>query len=269
MENEDELLRELYARFGLAYYESEVLHRNLCNIYALGTFIEPESITRPRMEEKLSYAFSLTLGRVINETKFLFPTEIKEKLDLALNKRNYLAHHFWFDKNYLMFSQKGIVQLQEELLGYVNFFDDLDKLILTFFQPIREKFGISDEIINDISEELLLFGLDEPMISQRPPNKQERIINVWDVETVEGTITQVFESDDGCVWQLCDAGLGWTILNKEESQWKINEIIQPFLPANLNPRPIIVKPWNYEFQLSRGTTLYIKKKKMKVVIFTG
>ncbi len=102
---------------------------------------------------------------------------------------------------------------------------------------------------------------DEPLISQRPPNKQERIIYVWDVEINEGTVTQVFECDDGSLWQLCDIGLGWTILNKEEFSWKINEKIQPFLPANINPRPPISKPWNYEFHLSRGAILYIKRSK--------
>jgi hypothetical protein len=34
----DDLVREMYARFGLAYYYSEVLHRGLCNIYAMIDF---------------------------------------------------------------------------------------------------------------------------------------------------------------------------------------------------------------------------------------
>ena len=237
MDTEFNLLKDVIkARIGLAYYESEVLHRNLCHIYALGTFDTPESVTRPRMEEKLAYAFSLTLGRLIDETKVIFPTEIQKQLDLVLNKRNYLAHHFWWEKNYLMFSQEGIVQLIEELLTYVNYFDDLDKSIQNFFQPIREKFGISDEIIKAIHEQIYRSpGVpDEPLMSQRPPNKQERIIYVWDVETNEGTVTQVFECDDGSLWQLCDIGLGWTILNKRGiGVLKINEKIQPFLPETL------------------------------------
>lgn len=31
----DDLVREMYARFGLAYYSSEVLHRGLCIILAM------------------------------------------------------------------------------------------------------------------------------------------------------------------------------------------------------------------------------------------
>ena len=34
IEPDGELIRELYARFGLAYYESECLHRELCFVLA-------------------------------------------------------------------------------------------------------------------------------------------------------------------------------------------------------------------------------------------
>jgi hypothetical protein len=32
---DEELIKEVFYRFGLAYYESECLHKELCNIYAL------------------------------------------------------------------------------------------------------------------------------------------------------------------------------------------------------------------------------------------
>ena len=35
---DDDLIRELYARFGLAYYQSECLHRNLCIAFAWAGF---------------------------------------------------------------------------------------------------------------------------------------------------------------------------------------------------------------------------------------
>lgn len=63
----DELVRELYARFGLAYYHSEVLHRGLCIILAMSALPRRDLITRPRVEEKLAQTFSLTLGEVVRE----------------------------------------------------------------------------------------------------------------------------------------------------------------------------------------------------------
>lgn len=64
-----ELIKEVYAKFGLAYYHSECLHRGLCNIQALLSFNDRSDITRPRIEEKLEYVYSLTLGQVKEEKK--------------------------------------------------------------------------------------------------------------------------------------------------------------------------------------------------------
>ena len=84
MDEKSELIKEVFARFGTAYYESEVLHRGLCSVYALATFDKPESVTRPRIDEKLTYTYSLTLGQVIKESKYLFPNDIQEQLEIAL-----------------------------------------------------------------------------------------------------------------------------------------------------------------------------------------
>lgn len=261
MDNKSELTKEVFARFGTAYFESEVLHRGLCYVYALAGFDKPESITRPRIDEKLSYSFSLTLGQVIKEAKPLFSDDIQQLLDLALSKRNYLAHHFWFEQNYLMFDEKGLLQLQQELIELTDFFDNVDKTIVEFFRPIREKIGISDEIIKEAYERLLQGEKDKPLISQRMPKKQERVLRVWDVEVTNGLITQIFETDDGNLWQLCDIGLGWTKFEKPESNWNINENIQKHLPANINPRPTRSESWNYEFQLAKGAIFWVKRGK--------
>ncbi len=37
-ESIEELTKDVYAQFGLAYYLSEVLHRSLCNAFAIATF---------------------------------------------------------------------------------------------------------------------------------------------------------------------------------------------------------------------------------------
>lgn len=60
----EDLHREVYARFGLAYYYSEVLHRGLCNLLTALTFRGPEDITRPRFGEVMAEVFSLTLGQL-------------------------------------------------------------------------------------------------------------------------------------------------------------------------------------------------------------
>jgi hypothetical protein len=47
----NELIKEVYARFGLEYYHSECLHKTLCHIYAVALFQDSRYITRPLLEE--------------------------------------------------------------------------------------------------------------------------------------------------------------------------------------------------------------------------
>jgi hypothetical protein len=257
----NELIREVYAQFGLAYYFSECLHRELCNVYALLTFKDSKDATSPRIEEKLAYSFSLTLGQVIRETKNIFPSELHQRLTSALEKRNYLAHRFWFERIHLMYSESGLIEIHQELLGLSNLFSSLDEEISRYLKSKQEAFGITDDLIEQSLDELLAGEAIDPPISQRRFRKRERIVRVWDVEVSEGLIAQIFESEDGCLWQFCDVGLGWTHFEKPEVSWKINETIQIYLPANVKPRPTTSEPWNYEFVLTKGTVLWVKRGK--------
>jgi hypothetical protein len=58
-EPDAELIREVYARFGAAYYFSEVLHRGLSNAYVIAPFEKSEGVTGPRIDERMANAFSL------------------------------------------------------------------------------------------------------------------------------------------------------------------------------------------------------------------
>ena len=260
MDKKTELTEDVFAQFGRAYCQSEVLHRGLCIVYALATFNKAEDITGPRVEEKLAFSFALTLGQVIEKSKGIFPENIKRQLDFALVKRNYMAHHFWFERNYSMFDEKGLLELRKELIELTDLFENLDNDITTFFKPIRQSFGLSDEVIQKSYNQLLTGEQDKPFISQRPPKKQERIIKVWDVKIADNLITQIFETDDGYLWQFCDVGLGWSRFEKPSTDWVINDNIQKYLPANINARPSGTS-WNYEFNLAKGAVLWVKPGK--------
>jgi hypothetical protein len=261
--DQQELIKEVYARYGLAYYHSEVLHRGLCIICALATFQTPEYITAPRVKEKLAFAYSLTLGQVLDKTKTeeLFPSNLQLRLDLAKERRNYLAHRFWFERIPLMFSEQGLIELCQELLELSDLFSELDQKITEYFEPKRKALGITDELIQEPSNKIIVGEADEVLILQRLPKKQERLIKAWDVKIGDNVTTQIFETEDGCLWQFCDNGLGWTCFKKPAPDWKVNEFIQKFLPANINPRPPISAPWNFEFALGRGAVLWVKRGK--------
>lgn len=93
-EPDDDLIREMYARFGSAYYQSECLHRGLCIVFAWTGLPSRDLITRPRVEERLAQAFSLTLGEVAARLEGELPSELASEIRAAVATRNFLAHHF-------------------------------------------------------------------------------------------------------------------------------------------------------------------------------
>ena len=160
-----------------------------------------------------------------------------------------------------MFSEQGLLELRQELLELTVLFSELDEAITEHFKPKRQAIGVTDELIQETFDKLIAGEPVESLIAQRLPKKQERIVRAWDVNVGDNLIVQIFESEDGCLWQFCDVGLGWTRFEKPASAWAINERLQKYLPSNINPRPPITEPWCYEFNLAKGAVLWVKRGK--------
>jgi len=255
-----ELIKEAYAKFGLAYYESECIHRGLCILYALGTFESPFDYTKLRYEEKLAFAFSQTLGQIIGLVKNLLPEELYEQILLANEKRKFLAHRFWFEKIQLMFSNPGLCTMIDELSEYIDFFHRLDKKLQIFLEAKSKKFGIDEKVIQQEGSEIRRGKPWEPLSDITVPKKEETLVCVWDVPA-QGGSTLVFQTADGNLWQLCDVGLGGTRFKEPEPSWKVNRRVQDYLPVKIRTRPEIESPWNFEFRLSNGAVLWVRRGK--------
>jgi len=251
------LIREVLAEFGDAYFYSENLHRELCIDYTLLSLDDPSYVTGPRMIEVLEASFEKTLGRVIRLLKEHVPTDLYIVLGDALRTRNFLAHRFWFERVQLMYSEEGLYSLITELAEYTNQFHIADQKAMEFFQPLQERFGMNQEIIDKCMKDIIDGQPPDPPFSQRKLKKSEIIVQVWLVPTAKGEVA-VFETEDGLLWQLCDVGLGWSRFNKIGDDWEIRQDINIYLPATVNPRPKYNKPWQYEFVLKPGIFLWVK-----------
>lgn len=253
-----DLRRELFARFGLAYYNSECLHRELCNFLAISVFPSRAGITRPRMEERLAQAFKLSLRIVVEKLRPLLQEELLPDLEAAVERRNFLAHRFWFERAHLMSSVSGIDKMIEELDAMSEQFHRLDEKCTQRFDHKRNELGITDDVVQSALERCLAGQPMEPLLGQRKLKKQERVIRAWESSLPNGGKALMFETEDGCLWQLCDAGLGWTYDDSIQESWRENTEIAKYLPATLNPRPQEFEPWHYELRLSKGAILWVK-----------
>lgn len=254
----DDLIQQSFTQFGVTYFTSEVLHRSLCIAWALLSFESADAITQPRFEEKLAIAYSFTLGKIINNVQELLPEEIQKGLNEALIMRNFLAHHFWYERNYLMFSEEGLRKLLYELKEMEVYFKSMDARIAQIIEKNLQSFGISKDTLDSITKRMLNGEPDRPLIKKRPLKKREWIIKVWDVEVGDGQVTQIFETQEGILLQFADVGLSWSIFEEVGDDWKINDEIQKYLPSRVVIRPDVEKAWHYEIDLSNQAILWVK-----------
>ena len=120
-----------------------------------------------------------------------------------------------------------------------------------------EEFDLTDEMLQKSLNEIISGKPPEPLLRKRKLKKQERLVRVWEYKLPDGTTPLIFETQDSCLWQLCDIGLG-SYFDRIGTQWKENKIIQPYLPANINPRLKGCHPWEYEFKLNKNAVLWVK-----------
>lgn len=263
-EPSEEEIKEVYARFGLAYYFSEVLHRGLCNVYALAPFEDEKDVTRMRIDERLEFAWSTTLGQMVNEIDDTVLSEnVVGELDEAVDRRNFLAHYFWFERIPKINSRSGIQEMLSELDDYIEMFRSLDEEISSQLRHHAHNLGITEEVINEAMEEVLSGAERESLHDQRKPEKQERLVAAYKAP-VQGRKAIILQTRDGELWQLSDVGLAWSPFDEPGDDWEDDERIMSYLPATISPRPEISSPFNYSIELSGGV-LQVAKQNDKVV----
>ncbi|TKS58401.1 MAG: hypothetical protein EWM72_03067 [Nitrospira sp.] len=269
---DDELIHDLYATFGLAYYQSECLHRGLCIALTYLGLPPSDFLTGPRAEELLAQSFSLTLGEVAEKLDSILPAEWNTEIREAVERRNFLAHHFWFDRAHLMHNRDNVRRLIAELNAYADKFDKLDAQI-SEWPKLKEKqkqLGITDETLEDNLMKILAGEDEEPLPDkqtvrelERKLRKQQRLIRVWEPALEGGRRSLIFELADGTLWQLSDIGLGRTRFAEVGPGWKEHQKIKPYLPADIVPRPRSTTPWDYEFTLANGVAFWVKPGRRK------
>jgi hypothetical protein len=254
----EKLTKEVYAYFGRAYFFSECLYRELCNGWVLSQLNAMQGATWPRIDELFSRAYKLTFGLVLDQLADQLPRDLVDKLKQCLDRRNYLAHHFWFDRVNQMATDDGLASLRDELEEMADQFAAVDEELTAFFEPVGRSVGVTPELVAQTLVELLA-GEDAPLLDRRMPKKQETVVGVWDVPVKTGGLTLIFQTDDGEFWQLCDVGLGWCTHEAVASDWRENVLLKEYLPMVLNPRPRDARPWDYALLLRGGAALWVKK----------
>jgi hypothetical protein len=99
--------------------------------------------------------FEQTLGRLIRALRSVtsVPADLEGLLAKALEKRNFLTHHYFRERAETFMSREGRDQMIEELEQAHKLFQTADDRLTEVARPLREKYGLSDERLQPFEEE--------------------------------------------------------------------------------------------------------------------
>jgi hypothetical protein len=91
--------------------------------------------------------FSQTMGSLLKRLEAAVPldTNLKSKIALAKERRNFLAHHFYRERVEKMFTPMGLDEMIDELEGDQKLFRMVDQELEEVTSSIRKRLGIRDE----------------------------------------------------------------------------------------------------------------------------
>ena len=155
---EEEQVRDVYAHFGLAVYLAQCLEHGIANALVFADLIPQKADHFPAREQWdedfdafMGSKFQATLGRLIEQLREVTQIEpdLEALLKRALQRRNWLAHHYFRERAEALVSQEGRRAMLEELQEAQQLFQKVDAMLFEVVRPIRERFGITDQVLEE------------------------------------------------------------------------------------------------------------------------
>lgn len=158
-------VREVYAKFGLAVYQGQVLEHEIVNLIVWsgvgdGTYASYEDTTTANVE-----MFRKTMGTL---KKVLLSRRIdlghfEADLIKAVTLRNFLAHNYFRERAAAFMTHEGRERMMAELDSSTEFFERLDGELTTFTHEIIKSFGLLEEMPEVMKETARSKGFGEPL----------------------------------------------------------------------------------------------------------
>ena len=258
----------VYAAFGETYFQAEILHRGVASLAAISKFSTKKAITRLSYEQELSRAFDTTLGNIVKEIEGVISEEDYRLVEAAVVRRNYLAHHFCWDRCPDMFTKEGLNQVLLDLKQWHEEIRVADEAVSRRLDQLsRETVGLTDELLAVQMKKELAGEHMEPLHCQRQAKKNETIVRIFRGRKESGKFKMIPVAGDGTHWQPGDRGLTWSDTIEVGEGWVPIEEVNRFLPAKIQSRPGESGPWSYAFQLKDGARLVFQPSSNPEVAF--
>lgn len=139
--------REVMARFGLAAYHGQCVERQIALMLATMynktiLFLEPEA-----RDKAFDREFTKTLGRLAKDLGKVvdLPRTFEGRLVHAVKRRNWLTHHYFWERAAPFISRDGREEMISELQEVADYFAGLDDELKQVHQTWLDKMGITED----------------------------------------------------------------------------------------------------------------------------
>ena len=152
-----EQCKEVYASFGLAMYHAQCIERQLAIVLATQHGPGPQNTPLVEFEQLLESLFGKTLGRLIRTyCECVQGTDSLEvELGEALKKRNWLAHHYFWERAGHFMTSRGRAFMVEELRTMAAEFEDLDERLTAMSREWMQRIKMPNAILEFEAKRLI------------------------------------------------------------------------------------------------------------------
>jgi hypothetical protein len=126
--------REVYAFYGLTMYYIQSLERTLAMLSATVYNPNADHITKSQFDSILEGNFKRTLGQLISNIKKSvdLSDDFEKKLSDALEKRNFIAHHYFWARAMKFGNIRGQEEMIAELSQLSVYFQNVDNELVSW-----------------------------------------------------------------------------------------------------------------------------------------
>jgi hypothetical protein len=153
--DQDELV-PIYAEFGAAVHDTQVLEFGLVLLMALATRYDDAHFTPEAVMALSSSQAGQTLGELFRAVrkKEYFTSPERKSIHKAIRLRNDLVHRFMVHKVEQFLSPEGRAALLDEIRGIRGAVQSADRIIASLIDRYLEEYGTSLEELQDYASEL-------------------------------------------------------------------------------------------------------------------
>jgi len=150
LDEESAQIREVYAHFGLAMYLLQCVERGIAIVLTTEYGPGIRKITRSQYDELLQSLFKQTLGTLIARLRRVttLPNDFEARLRDVLETRNWLTHHYFWERAGKFMTQQGREAMLQELEEIRRRLEEIDAYFDGIAGAWAERHGITKETID-------------------------------------------------------------------------------------------------------------------------